>query len=133
VLAGVLALGVVTYGGFRVARQFGVLQSSAVAAWLPVFTSQCIGVPVAHGLPMHPIVLFGDSITEGYGATYKCLPLYVRSILPESAHRVYTGDTSYAGDLARTEHKAILNYGVAKETTSDGLKRCCARCILRPS
>jgi lysophospholipase L1-like esterase len=62
------------------------------------------------------------SVTQGYGGTYRCLPLYVRSILAESAHRVYTGDTSYA-DLARIEHKAILNYGVTKETTSDGLPR----------
>jgi lysophospholipase L1-like esterase len=123
VLVGVVTLCVATYGGFRVARHLGALQSSAVAAPLPVFTSQCIGAPVAYTLPTHPIVLFGDSITQGYGATYDCLPLKLRSTLPESAHRVHAGDTSYAGDVARIEHKAILSYGVSKETTRDGLPR----------
>jgi lysophospholipase L1-like esterase len=68
-------------------------------------------------------VVFGDSITEGYGATNKCLPRELRTILPESAHLVHTGDTSYPGDLARLMHQPVLNYGVGGETTIGGLPR----------
>lgn len=100
---------------------FGCLPVNA--AVLPVFTSKCVGPPVNFPLPAHPIVLFGDSITEGYGATGRCLPLYVRSILPESAHLLHTGDTTYPADLARLIHTSVLNYGVAKENTSDGVPR----------
>jgi lysophospholipase L1-like esterase len=95
----------------------------ARAADLPVFTSKCVGKPVPYALPRHPIVVFGDSITEGYGATNKCLPRELRATLPESAHRVYTGDTSYPDDLARLLHTTVLNYGVGGELTSDGLPR----------
>jgi hypothetical protein len=94
---------------------------------LPVFTSKCVGQPVSYPIPRHPIITFGDSITEGYGATNKCLPRELRAILPESAHRVYTGDTSYPGDLARLEHRMVLNYGVGGELTSDGLPRLLCR------
>jgi lysophospholipase L1-like esterase len=82
-----------------------------------------VGKPVSYPLPAHPVVLFGDSITEGYGATDRCLPLYVRSILPESKYVLHSGDTSYPGDLARLLHASVLNYGVGKELTSDGLPR----------
>jgi lysophospholipase L1-like esterase len=96
---------------------------SGLAASLPVFASKCVGHPVSYPIPRHPIVAFGDSITEGYGATNKCLPSELRSVLPESAHRVSTGDTSYPGDLARLEGRMVLNYGVGGELTSDGLPR----------
>lgn len=104
----------------------GVVQLSAAAsraADLPVFTSHCVGTPVRYPMPAHPIVLFGDLITEGYGSTNKCLPRELRAILPESAHRVYTGDTSYPGDLARRIRVSVLNYGVGGELTSEGLPR----------
>ena len=95
--------------------------SRATAADLPIFTSRCVGSPVPYPIPKRPVVTFGDSITEGYGATNMCLPRELRSILPESTHRVYTGDTSYPGDLARLLHTTVLNYGVGGELTSDGL------------
>jgi lysophospholipase L1-like esterase len=96
---------------------------SAHALSLPVFTSKCVGQPVSYPIPRHPIITFGDSITEGYGATNKCLPRELRAILPESAHRVYTGDTSYPGDLSRLKHRMVLNYGVGGELSIDGLPR----------
>jgi lysophospholipase L1-like esterase len=99
------------------------LRAPARADDLPAFTSKCVGTPVPYLLPRRPIVVFGDSITEGYGATNKCLPLELRAILPESAHRVYTGDTSHPGDLARLLHTSVLNYGVGGEMTGDGLPR----------
>jgi hypothetical protein len=116
----VAALCVLGYGGYRVIRHPAFAQH-AVA--LPVFTSQCVGKPVPYPIPRHPTVVFGDSITEGYGATNKCLPRELQSILPESSHLVQTGDTSYPGDLARLMHQPVLNYGVGGETTIGGLPR----------
>jgi lysophospholipase L1-like esterase len=58
---------------------------------------------------------------KGYGGAYRSLPLYAPPYPARSARRIYTGDASYTRDLARIEHPAILNYGVAKEQTSDGL------------
>jgi lysophospholipase L1-like esterase len=52
-----------------------------------------------------------------------CLPRELQAILTESAHRFYTGDTSYPGDLARLLHTSVLNYGVGGELASDGLPR----------
>jgi lysophospholipase L1-like esterase len=112
-----------TVVGYSLARRPGGFTTSVAAQSLLVFTSKCVGKPVPYPVPTHPIVVFGDSITEGYGATYKCLPRELRAILPESAHRVYTGDTSYPGDLARMLHSSVLNYGVGGELTSDGLRR----------
>lgn len=118
-----MALAVLTVAGYRVALTSGVISARTAAAALPVFTSRCAGTPVLYPILQHPIVTFGDSITEGYGATDKCLPREVRSILPESAHLVHTGDTSYPGDLARMLHRAVLNYGVGGETTKEGVPR----------
>jgi lysophospholipase L1-like esterase len=101
----------------------------ASAAELPIFISKCVGTPVPYPMPSHPIITLGDSITEGYGATNKCLPRELRSVLPESAHRVYTRDTSYPGDLARLLHASVLNYGAGGELTGDGLPR--LRTVLR--
>jgi lysophospholipase L1-like esterase len=92
-------------------------------------TARTKGKPAPYPVPSHPVITFGDSITEGYGATNKCLPRELRSVLPESAHRVYTGDTSYPVDLARLLHASVLNYGVGGELTSDGLPR--LRTVLR--
>jgi hypothetical protein len=44
------------------------------ASSLPVFLSKCVGKPAPYPVPSHPIITFGDSITEGYGATNRCLP-----------------------------------------------------------
>jgi hypothetical protein len=85
---------------------------SSSASSMSVFTSRSAGQPVPYPIPRHPIITFGDSITEGYGATNKRLPRELRAILPESAQRVYTGDISYHGDLARLGHRRVLNDGV---------------------
>jgi acyl-CoA thioesterase I len=98
------------------------------ASW-PVFTSRCVGPPEPYPTPRHPTITFGDSITEGYGATKNCLPHELRTVLPESAHRVHASDTSYPGDLARLERRMVLNYGVGGELTGGGLPR--LRSILR--
>jgi lysophospholipase L1-like esterase len=82
-----------------------------------------MGKPVPYPIPRHPIVTFGDSITEGYGATNKCLPRELRTILPEATHLVHTGDTSYPGNLAHLMNQPVLNYGVGGETTRDGVPR----------
>ena len=102
---------------------------SALASSLPIFTSTCVRRAMPYPIPSHPIVTFGDSITEDYGATNKCLPRELRPILPAWAHRVYTGDTSYPGDLERLLHTSVLNYGVGGELTGDGLPR--LRSLLR--
>jgi lysophospholipase L1-like esterase len=122
-MAAVCLVGIGTCG-------IGSLDSqSARALSSPVFTSKCVGQPIPYPISRRPIITFGDSITEGYGATNKCLPRELRAVLPKSAHRVYTGDTSYPGDLVRLEHRMVLNYGVGGELTSDGLPR--LRSILR--
>jgi acyl-CoA thioesterase I len=110
----------VSYAGYRVIRHYVFPQSGN---GLPVFVSTCHGSTIPSGLTAHPIVTFGDSLTEGYGATYKCLPRELRSIVPEGAHLVHATDTSYPGDLARLLHRPVLNYGVGGETTAEGLPR----------
>jgi lysophospholipase L1-like esterase len=116
----VAALCVLGYGGYRVIRH-SAFPHRGVA--LPVFTSRCVEKLVPYPIPRHPIVTFGDSITEGYGATNKYLPRELRTILPGPLHLVHTGDTSYPGDLARLLRQPVLNYGVGGETTRDGLPR----------
>jgi hypothetical protein len=92
-----------------------LVPNAAIASSLPVFTLKCVGYPVPYLTPRHPVIIFGDSITEGYGATNTRLPREFRTALPESAHRVYTSDTSYSGDLARMDHRMVLNYRVGGE------------------
>ena len=121
--AGLLVIvlgGLVGYAGYRAIQSYALSRRGLA---LPVFVSTCPPGPVPSGLTAHPIVTFVDSITEGYGATYKCLPSELRSILPEGAHLVHATDTSYPGDLARLLHRPVLNYGVGRETTIDGLPR----------
>jgi lysophospholipase L1-like esterase len=130
VVGSVAVLCVLAYGGYRVVRHYAFPHQGAA---LPVFTSRCVGKPIPYPIPLHLIATFGDSITEGYGATNKCLPRELRAIFPETAHRLYTGDTSYPGDLVRLIHRPVLNYGVGRETTSEGLKRLRAVLRIQPS
>ena len=126
VAARVAAVCVAVYFGYEVVQP---ANGHAVAASFPVFISRCVGRPVSYPIPKHPIISFGDSITEGYGASIRCGPRKLPPVLPASAHRVYTADTSYPGDLARLEQRTVLNYGVGGEVTSRGVPR--LRSILR--
>jgi hypothetical protein len=67
----IVLCGVVGYAGYRVVQHYVFPQRGGQA--LPVFVSTCRGNTVPSGPTAHPIVTFGDSITEGYGATYTCL------------------------------------------------------------
>jgi hypothetical protein len=87
----VAALCVLGYGGYRVIRHVAFAQHGAT---LPVFMSQCVGKSVPYLIPSHPIVTFGDSITEGYGATNKCLPRELRAILSDLVQRHF-GESRY--------------------------------------
>jgi hypothetical protein len=52
-----------------------LIPNAAIASSLLVFTLKCVGYPVPYLTPGHPVIIFGDSITEGYGATNTRLPV----------------------------------------------------------
>jgi lysophospholipase L1-like esterase len=111
---------VVGYASYRIARQYVFPSASHTPS---AFVSACPARATSLRVFARPVVTFGDSITEGYGATNNCMPPDVRPIVPASMHLVRATDTSYPGDLARLIHGPVLNYGVDDETTIEGLAR----------
>jgi hypothetical protein len=65
VVLGVVLFALASYAGYRVIRHYVFPQGGNS---LPVFVSTCRGNTIPSGVSAHPIVTFGDSITEGYGA-----------------------------------------------------------------
>ena len=110
----------VGYASYRVARQY-IFATGGSAR--PPFASTCPAHTDSADGSSAPVVTFGDSITQGYGATSNCMPPEVQLLLPTSRHLVHSRDTSYPGDLARLIHRPVLNYGADDETTTDGLSR----------
>src|SRR5450759_2722238 len=99
---------IVGYTSFRIARQSVFARGDRTS---PTFASACpahSSSPVVRG---RPVVTFGDSITEGYGATRNCVPPDMHSVVPTASHLVHSTDTSYPGVLARLLHEPVLNYG----------------------
>jgi lysophospholipase L1-like esterase len=111
---------VVAYASFRFARQYDFPGSTSTPT---VVLSDCHTGAVSSDVPARPLVAFGDSITEGIGATSNCMPRDTKSIVPVAAHLVHAHDTSYPGDLARLIHRPVLNFGAGNETTLEGLPR----------
>ncbi len=110
----------VGFASYRLARQYVFATDGNAGS---PFASNCPAHAGAAGVRPRPVVTFGDSITEGYGATGNCVPPAVQTILPTSLHLVYSRDTSYPGDLARLIRRPVLNYGADDETTTEGLGR----------
>lgn len=113
-----VALVAVIYGGYRVVRHVLFPQRAPAI----VGSARCAGpvLPVPTG---RPLVAFGDSITLGYGATERCQTFQVRAVVPVSTHLPHTGDTTYPANLSRLVGRTVLDYGVGRETTRDGLPR----------
>ena len=110
----------VGYASYRIARQY-VFATGGSAR--PLFASTCPAHTGSTVVPARPVVTFGDSITQGYGATRNCVPPDVRTILPTLVHMFHSRDTSYPGDLARLMRRPVLSYGLGGETTTEGLTR----------
>ncbi len=111
---------VVGYASYRIARQSVFARGGRTS---PTFASACPAHSSSAVFRGRPVVTFGDSITEGYGATSNCVPPDMQSVVPTASHLVHSRDTSYPGDLARLLHEPVLNYGADDETTSEGLSR----------
>jgi acyl-CoA thioesterase I len=114
----VLVVAAVAYGAYRVHRHF----FHAAAVPPTEIPSRCTPPPKPIRVTSRPVIAFGDSITNGLGASRRCLALRPTDDIP-GLHAAYPADSTYPDDLSRLTHMLILNYGKGGETTADGVPR----------